>query len=97
MMSNATEEEKIVCKPTSWFYSRVIAMILMFTIFGALFLKDGLTGYREKNLHYVMYHAFQDTGKHYDLLKDKGGVTDCLLYTSPSPRDLSTSRMPSSA
>jgi len=76
MMSNATEEEKIVCKPTSWFYSRVIAMILMFTIFGALFLKDGLTGYREKNLHYVMYHAFQDTGKHYDLLKDKGGVTE---------------------
>ena len=27
-----------------------------------------------------------------------GGVpTGCLLYTSPSPRDLSTSRMPSSA
>ena len=25
------------------------------------------------------------------------GVNDCLLYTSPSPRDLSTSRMPSSA
>ena len=24
-------------------------------------------------------------------------VDDCLLYTSPSPRDLSTSRMPSSA
>ena len=24
-------------------------------------------------------------------------LTDCLLYTSPSPRDLSTSRMPSSA
>ena len=25
------------------------------------------------------------------------GKTPCLLYTSPSPRDLSTSRMPSSA
>ena len=25
------------------------------------------------------------------------GVKACLLYTSPSPRDLSTSRMPSSA
>jgi len=25
------------------------------------------------------------------------GNTNCLLYTSPSPRDLSTSRMPSSA
>ena len=24
-------------------------------------------------------------------------IMDCLLYTSPSPRDLSTSRMPSSA
>ena len=38
-------------------------------------------------------------------LLDKGGFEvkteeqfyDCLLYTSPSPRDLSTSRMPSSA
>ena len=27
----------------------------------------------------------------------KEGLLDCLLYTSPSPRDLSTSRMPSSA
>ena len=27
---------------------------------------------------------------------DRQGIT-CLLYTSPSPRDLSTSRMPSSA
>ena len=26
-----------------------------------------------------------------------GGKKNCLLYTSPSPRDLSTSRMPSSA
>ena len=26
-----------------------------------------------------------------------GGPIGCLLYTSPSPRDLSTSRMPSSA
>ena len=32
--------------------------------------------------------------------KNEGGLADikfCLLYTSPSPRDLSTSRMPSSA
>ena len=29
---------------------------------------------------------------------DSDSVSDsCLLYTSPSPRDLSTSRMPSSA
>ena len=29
--------------------------------------------------------------------KKEENVQDCLLYTSPSPRDLSTSRMPSSA
>ena len=29
--------------------------------------------------------------------KEMDGVITCLLYTSPSPRDLSTSRMPSSA
>ena len=29
--------------------------------------------------------------------KDGGDTWNCLLYTSPSPRDLSTSRMPSSA
>ena len=33
-----------------------------------------------------------------DIVNDKiGGLIACLLYTSPSPRDLSTSRMPSSA
>ena len=29
--------------------------------------------------------------------KNTGVLKTCLLYTSPSPRDLSTSRMPSSA
>ena len=28
---------------------------------------------------------------------NKVEIKNCLLYTSPSPRDLSTSRMPSSA
>ena len=32
-----------------------------------------------------------------EVIADKGIWTACLLYTSPSPRDLSTSRMPSSA
>ena len=31
------------------------------------------------------------------LLGEIIGASGCLLYTSPSPRDLSTSRMPSSA
>ena len=32
-----------------------------------------------------------------DQIEIKAMYTPCLLYTSPSPRDLSTSRMPSSA
>ena len=34
--------------------------------------------------------------ENYSLLKE-GAIGSCLLYTSPSPRDVSTSRMPSSA
>jgi len=36
-------------------------------------------------------------GRPFESLVDLPLITDCLLYTSPSPRDLSTSRMPSSA
>ena len=32
-----------------------------------------------------------------DSTEDREQFQNCLLYTSPSPRDLSTSRMPSSA
>ena len=37
--------------------------------------------------------------EHKDSIGGQGKMSpgDCLLYTSPSPRDLSTSRMPSSA
>ena len=57
-----------------------------------------------------MYLAMKDANESYDKdLKSQSGlsggdgekmmeeVRNCLLYTSPSPRDLSTSRMPSSA
>ena len=38
-----------------------------------------------------------DTGKLYRETYQQAKYIACLLYTSPSPRDLSTSRMPSSA
>ena len=42
--------------------------------------------------------AFLVGGYVRDLILDrKSKDIDCLLYTSPSPRDLSSSRMPSSA
>ena len=50
------------------------------------------------------YEAFNDKESHdfyHNLRSEKYAfadkMLDCLLYTSPSPRDLSTSRMPSSA
>ena len=44
--------------------------------------------------------SYYSTGQVNPITGEKQRVTlspDCLLYTSPSPRDLSTSRMPSSA
>ena len=44
-----------------------------------------ITGWREGDRHVVFSISITDSEE------------ICLLYTSPSPRDLSTSRMPSSA
>ena len=47
----------------------------------------------------VVSPGFIDVHAHSALmiLNDPDHLPNCLLYTSPSPRDLSTSRMPSSA
>ena len=47
----------------------------------------------------LLKRAMDASEKNFDGLYDvlKGNTSICLLYTSPSPRDLSTSRMPSSA
>ena len=42
-------------------------------------------------------HAYDLEAETHDTLFSKLQLRSCLLYTSPSPRDLSTSRMPSSA
>ena len=53
-----------------------------------------------------MYHRYaEQKGWSVEILSERSGehggykelISSCLLYTSPSPRDLSTSRMPSSA
>ena len=47
----------------------------------------------------VQLHAKQKLKGYYGNLNERQfrNCYNCLLYTSPSPRDLSTSRMPSSA
>ena len=47
------------------------------------------------SLNYLFREKFEL--KNVSHMTKKGSSIDCLLYTSPSPRDLSTSRMPSSA
>ena len=62
----------------------------------------------ELGITYIYYQFISVTGRvvgkgipadHWERTAEKGFqlVYGCLLYTSPSPRDLSTSRMPSSA
>ena len=47
----------------------------------------------------VVLKGFQVQNSGFATLNDPGGIKvyDCLLYTSPSPRDRTRSRMPSSA
>ena len=48
--------------------------------------------------HVQELKTVSDLNKHEELADiDYGIVADCLLYTSPSPRDVEESRMPSSA
>ena len=47
----------------------------------------------------AIQNVMREISVRYDFKGSNSSVesSDCLLYTSPSPRDLSTSRMPSSA
>ena len=60
--------------------------------------RSAITGYNDdgtfKEETFVVPEVEEDVPP--PMFKD-GNVNICLLYTSPSPRDLSTSRMPSSA
>ena len=65
------------------FSSLITVMFFLIGIIGGWNLREYLLNYRDiPRLHPEFY--------------DQHGNI-CLLYTSPSPRDLSTSRMPSSA
>ena len=49
--------------------------------------RKGFYSYKDYRKHQYLKRGFKSTNEY----------NTCLLYTSPSPRDLSTSRMPSSA
>ena len=57
---------------------------------------NGKASYYTKHYKPISIHE-QFEGDDYDEDKTVIRYMDCLLYTSPSPRDMSASRMPSSA
>ena len=58
-------------------------------------LKIGAAPPSKKELSEVQHHFIHNLSVNEDY--NVGKFEDCLLYTSPSPRDISGSRMPSSA
>ena len=61
-------------------------------------MAEGRVFPRIETIRECSYHVAVAVAKH--ALEEnlaRAGPGRCLLYTSPSPRDLSTSRMPSSA
>ena len=69
------------------------------------FILDTLNNEECRNLQIVtkqdiskLAKKFEDAGiRHVSIDPDFEHIKDCLLYTSPSPRDKRQSRMPSSA
>ena len=62
---------------------------------GLRFDTDTADGTLEVDTDYIRSLTFAEG--QVEFLRDIGNVNDCLLYTSPSPRDRTRSRMPSSA
>ena len=56
--------------------------------------EDQLNSFAAQNAHYTELITDNPEWEFVDVYADKG---ICLLYTSPSPRDSTSSRMPSSA
>ncbi len=65
----------IVCKPTSWFLFRAIALLLMFGVFTVLFFMDASTGYRSKNLEFYLYQTFERATKDFSRLNADGDLS----------------------
>ena len=70
--------------------------------FGKPGLPAGTINFKFKGSAGQSFAAFAAPGVRFELEGEANdyfgkGLSGCLLYTSPSPRDLSTSRMPSSA
>ena len=62
-LASMSQPEVIVCRPTKWFFWRVLLMLAMFAGFAAYFFYDYKVGYPAKNLTYFHYRSFYDAGQ----------------------------------
>ena len=67
-----TDEERIICRPTKWFFWRALAMLAMFGIFFVLFMKDWKVGYPKKNVVYYTYLAFEKAEEEFGAREEAG-------------------------
>lgn len=51
-------------------------MLMMFSIFAVLFLKDGVSGYREKNLQFYMHKNFVQAGTDFQNMENDESLTE---------------------
>lgn len=51
-------DNEIVCRASSWIKIRAVLILLMLAVFAYMFYKDGVSGYKEKNLHYYSHKLF---------------------------------------
>ena len=65
-----TVKDELICRPTKWFVWRAFMILLMLTVFLVLFLQDGLTGYREKNLQFYIYENFKSAGLQFQKMQE---------------------------
>ena len=51
-------------------------ILLMFVVFLVLFLQDGLTGYREKNLQFYLYENFKSAGLQFQKMQQESQIDE---------------------
>ncbi len=69
-------KDELKCKPTKWFFWRALAILVMFGVFFVLFLQDGLTGYRAKNLQFYLYENFKSAGLQFQKMQQESDISE---------------------
>ena len=89
--------KNVLNQPTAFNYGTLIQLLLVPVIAYIFIRSAGLTGGVAIGIALIAAIPGGTTSNIFTYMAKGNIPLSCLLYTSPSPRDLSTSRMPSSA